>query len=127
MEWPPIDKEKIFDITSFIELLVSLRMIIEKAAEGFAAMGAEPRLEVLKILVRAGDDGLAVGDIQARTNIAPSTLAHHLKSLSAAGLIEQQRIGRTVLNRANYSHLQALATFIVDECCADAIEEQKIA
>ena len=94
-------------------------MDIVAAAQGFAAMGSEARLEVLQTLVRAGDKGLPVGDIQQRTGIPGSTLAHHLKFLSSADLIVQDRQGRTIINQANYQHLQALAAFILEECCSD--------
>jgi len=93
---------------------------IERAAKGFAAVGSEPRLDVLLTLVRAGYDGLTVGEIQERTDIPPSTLAHHLKFLSAGGLIDQRREGRAVINRASYDHIEALASFLLSECCADA-------
>lgn len=89
------------------------------AAQGFSAMGSEARLEVLQTLVRAGDKGLLVGDIQQRTGIPGSTLAHHLKFLTSADLIVQNKQGRTIINQANYRHLQALAAFILEECCAD--------
>ncbi len=91
----------------------------ELAADGFAAMGSEARLKVLKTLVRAGEPGLTVGEIQARTEIAPSTLAHHLKFLAAGGLVEQQRMGRTTLTRARFDTLRELAELILSECCAD--------
>ena len=94
-------------------------MKIEIAAQGFAAMGSESRMEVLQTLVRAGDKGLPVGEIQKRTGIAASTLAHHIKFLSAAGLIEQERQGRTIINQANYEHLRNLAAYILEECCID--------
>ena len=94
-------------------------MELVTAAQGFSAMGSESRLEVLQTLVRAGDKGLLVGDIQQRTGIPGSTLAHHLKFLTSADLIVQNRAGRTIINRANYQHLQALAGFILEECCAD--------
>lgn len=94
-------------------------MELVTAAQGFSAMGSESRLEVLQALVRAGDNGLLVGDIQQRTGIPGSTLAHHLKFLTSADLIVQNRQGRTIINQANYQHLQALAAFILEECCAD--------
>lgn len=90
-----------------------------EATEGFAAMGSESRLAVLQCLVKAGGDGLAVGEIGERTGIAASTLAHHIKFLAAANLIVQERHGRSILCRANYSHLEALAGFILDACCVD--------
>ncbi|MTH99569.1 helix-turn-helix transcriptional regulator [Roseibium sp. RKSG952] len=95
-------------------------MIIEQAAQGFAALGSEARLQVLLTLVKAGPDGLAVGDIQARTGLAASTLAHHLKFLTSAGLIAQEKSGRTVNSRAEFDHLEALAGYILKECCAEA-------
>ncbi|MEX0367837.1 MAG: ArsR/SmtB family transcription factor [Ruegeria sp.] len=91
----------------------------ETAAAGFAAMGSEARLQVLKTLVRAGEPGLSVGQIQERTGIAPSTLAHHLKFLAAGGLVEQEKAGRSTINRAQFDELEKLAQFILSECCAD--------
>ena len=82
-------------------------------------MGSESRLDVLRALVRAGARGLSVGEIQDRTGIAPSTLAHHLKFLAAAHVIEQEKQGRSVINRAAFAHLENLAHFILCECCAD--------
>jgi DNA-binding transcriptional ArsR family regulator len=102
-------------------------MQVEIAAQGFAAMGSEARLTVLNCLVRAGHEGLTVSDIQERTGIAPSTLAHHLKFLSGAGVIEQEKHGRSIISRANYDQLEALASFILKECCADRCSDQLIA
>ena len=92
----------------------------EQAAQGFAAVGSEPRLLVLLALVRAGPDGLTVGDLRDRVALPASTLAHHLKFLAAGGLIEQERKGRAVINRAAYQRIEALAGFLLHECCADA-------
>ncbi len=100
---------------------------IGAAAQGFSAVGSEARLQVLQVLVRAGDAGLSVGDIQARTGTPASTLAHHLRFLAQAGLIEQEKVGRTVVNRAAYDHLRALAGYILKECCADASESEAAA
>jgi ArsR family transcriptional regulator, arsenate/arsenite/antimonite-responsive transcriptional repressor len=92
----------------------------EEAAAGFAALGAEPRLAVLHVLVRAGREGLAIGEIQSRLGIPASTLAHHLRFLAGADLIEQTRDGRTVLTRARFDRVEALAGWLTRECCADA-------
>ncbi|OUS36309.1 transcriptional regulator [Rhodobacterales bacterium 56_14_T64] len=97
----------------------------EEAAQGFAAMGSEARLQVLRCLIRAGSEGLLVGEIQQRSGIAPSTLAHHLKFLTGAGVVEQERNGRSTINRANFDQLEQLAGFILSECCADAQSEAK--
>ena len=93
---------------------------LEEAAQAFAACGSEPRLTVLRLLVRAGGEGLSVGHIQDRSGLPASTLAHHLRFLAAGGLVEQERRGRTVISRAAYPRLEALAAFLLEECCADA-------
>lgn len=90
-----------------------------EAAQGFSAMGSESRLEVLQALVRAGNAGLRVGDIQERTGIAASTLAHHLKFLAAANLIVQRKQGRVIMNTANFEYLTSLAGFILENCCTE--------
>ena len=100
-------------------------MDIEQAAQGFAAIGSEPRLEVLLLLVKAGPEGLTVGDIQARTAMAASTLAHHLRFLASAGLIEQERRGRSVFNRARFDHLERLGGYLLEECCADSAANEE--
>lgn len=94
----------------------------ETAAQSFAAMGSDARLQVLRALVRAGTEGLTVGHIQTRTGIPASTLAHHLKFLTSAGVVEQTRIGRSTVNTAKFEHLEHLAHFILCECFADAEE-----
>ena len=94
-----------------------------EAASAFSALASEARLEVLRTLVRAGPTGLTVGEIQERTNMAPSTLAHHLKFLVAGEVVEQIREGRSTLNRASFERLEAIAGFILSECCADEIQE----
>ena len=94
-------------------------MDIVKATQGFSAMGSEPRMEVLQTLVKAGEDGLLVGGIQQRTGMPASTLAHHLKFLASAGLVQADKKGRTITNRTNFDHLKELAAFILEECCAD--------
>ena len=103
--------------------MMSLKL--KEAARGFGAAGSEPRLEVLMALVRAGDDGLAVGQIQELLQVPASTLAHHLRSLAAAGLIEQEKLGRAVINRARFEHIEELAGFLLGECCMDAETAKK--
>lgn len=101
------------------EIMNTGKMNFEIASQGFAAAGSESRLQVLRILVRAGTAGLSVGEIQQRCDIPASTLAHHLKFLAAGGLIIQEKQGRSMMNRANYQHIEALANFLTEECCID--------
>lgn len=91
------------------------------AAASFAALGSEQRLSVLRSLVRAGPEGLAIGDLGDRTGVTGSTLTHHLKILTAAGLVKQERQGRsTICAAVAYTEVEALANFLLTECCADA-------
>ncbi|MEL6289906.1 MAG: helix-turn-helix domain-containing protein [Pseudomonadota bacterium] len=98
-------------------------MSLTEAAAGFAAIGSEARMLVLRSLVRAGETGRTVGEVQSATGIPASTLAHHLRFLTAAGLVIQERRGRSTINRAAYAHLNALAIFILDECCSEVAGE----
>lgn len=93
---------------------------IEEAAQGFAAIGSEPRLQALRLLVRAGPVGLTVGEVQQALGLAASTCSHHLRFLAAAGLVEQTRKGRSIACCASFERIEALAGFLVTECCLDA-------
>ena len=95
-------------------------LAIEEASQGFAAVGSEPRLEVLLTLVRAGPEGLTVGEIQEHLGLPASTLAHHLRFLAAGRLIEQERAGRVVTNHAAFERIEELADFLLLECCLEA-------
>ena len=76
---------------------------------------------VFRLLVRAGEAGLAVGQLQRRLKLAGSTLSHHLRALIAVDLVSQERQGTTLTCRANYRVMRGLVSFLVDECCADAV------
>lgn len=91
------------------------------AADSFAALGSEQRLSVLRSLVRAGPEGLSIGALGERTGVTGSTLTHHLKLLTATGLVKQERQGRsTICAAVAYAEIEALAHFLLTECCADA-------
>lgn len=91
------------------------------AAASFAALGSEQRLSVLRTLVRAGPEGLSIGALGDRTGVTGSTLTHHLKLLAATGLVKQERLGRrTICAAVAYEEIEALAHFLITECCADA-------
>lgn len=95
------------------------------AAQGFAAVGSEPRLQVLLTLVRAGQTGLTIGEIQDRLGMPASTLAHHLRFLHAAGLIRQEKRGRAVHNFPEFRIIEQLGRFLTQECCADLPGEEE--
>ncbi len=94
-------------------------MKLEKAATQLEALGNPTRLQLYRILVRAGDKGLPVGRIQEKLDIAASTLSHHLKRLVDTGLVTQERQATTLICRAHYPGMQALIGYLADECCAD--------
>lgn len=97
---------------------------LEVAASKFAALGSEQRLGVLLTLVRAGPEGLTIGALGERAGVTGSTLTHHLKILSQAGLITQQRRGRSIICAgAAYNEVRGLSEFLLTECCADCAEE----
>tara|TARA_R110001606_G_scaffold140897_1_gene279990 strand:+ start:213 stop:527 length:315 start_codon:yes stop_codon:yes gene_type:complete len=87
------------------------------AARSLSALGHEARLRVFRLLVRAGSDGMNVGEIGKHVALPASTLAHHLSTLVQAGLVVQERQGREIINRADYTATTALVSFLTDECC----------
>lgn len=93
---------------------------LEQAASTFAALGSEQRLTVLRALVRAGPDGLSIGALGERTGVSGSTLTHHVKILTQAGLVHQTKKGRSVICAAvAYDEIRLLSEFLLSECCAD--------
>jgi len=92
-------------------------MNLEQAAHCMAELGHETRLAVYRHLVVAGEGGMPVGEIQKKLKIPASTLSHHLSHLMRVGLVEQKREGRTLRCIAQFSKLQGIVDFLVDECC----------
>lgn len=90
----------------------------QNAAKTLAALGHEARLRIFRLLVRAGDEGLSVGDIGMLLAVPPSTLAHHLSALVSAELVVQERQGRIIRNRIQYDRMNALLSYLSDDCCA---------
>ena len=96
---------------------------LAEAASTFAALGSEQRLAVLLCLVRAGPEGLSIGDLGARTGVTGSTLTHHMKILATAGLVRQVRDGRRIICiAAAYERMEFLSEFLMKECCADSTQ-----
>ena len=89
----------------------------EQLAKTLAELGNITRLRIFKFLVKAGHDGLPVGDIQEHLQIPGSTLSHHLTRLASANLIRQEREGRTLNCIANYEILDTVLTEMKSQCC----------
>jgi ArsR family transcriptional regulator, arsenate/arsenite/antimonite-responsive transcriptional repressor len=108
-----------FDISGIIEVMASQNKPEQASryADMFAAMGAEPRLRIMQILLTAHPDGLVVGEIQSELGIPPSTLSHHLDKLRNEELVRVNRKGSFLWYTANTDSLQELITFLYAECC----------
>jgi DNA-binding transcriptional ArsR family regulator len=90
---------------------------VAKYADMFSAMGTEPRLRIMQLLLTAHPEGLVVSDIQGELEIPNSTLSHHLDKLRTEGLVEVQREGTFLRYTANTEALQELLQFLYAECC----------
>jgi ArsR family transcriptional regulator, arsenate/arsenite/antimonite-responsive transcriptional repressor len=97
-------------------------------ADMLAAMGTEPRLRIMRLLLSAHPQGMVVGEIQEELGISPSTLSHHLEKLKNEELVAVQREGTFLWYSANVKGLEDLLGFLYAECCTRnrAIEPQKI-
>jgi ArsR family transcriptional regulator, arsenate/arsenite/antimonite-responsive transcriptional repressor len=83
----------------------------------FSALGTEPRLQIMRLLLSAHPEGLVVGEIQSELDIPNSTLSHHVEKLKTEGLIKVQREGTFLRCLANTDALQELLQFLYAECC----------
>jgi len=92
----------------------------KNAAAELAALGNEKRLKIFRLLVRAGHDGLNVGEIQGILRIPASTLAHHLASLSRADLLQQSQHGREVRCCVDFETMNGLVEYLTEQCCTGA-------
>jgi ArsR family transcriptional regulator, arsenate/arsenite/antimonite-responsive transcriptional repressor len=101
---------------------------IAKYADMLSAMGTEPRLRIMQLLLSAHPDGLVVGDIQSELDIPNSTLSHHLEKLKNEGLVNVRRESTFLRYTANTEALQELLQFLYAECCTrnKAVKPQDI-
>ena len=101
---------------------------IARYADMFAAMGTEPRLRILRLLLAAHPDGMVVSDIQAELGIPNSTLSHHLDKLRNEELVSVRREGTYLWYTAHTESLQELLAFLYAECCtrSKAVEPSTI-
>ena len=90
---------------------------VAEYAEMFSAMGTEPRLRIMQLLLKAHPGGLVVGTIQDELEIPNSTLSHHLDKLKNEDLVQVQREGTFLRYTANTAALQELMQFLYAECC----------
>ncbi len=99
---------------------------VVKYADMMSAMGTEPRLRIMRLLLSAYPQGLVVGEIGQDLRIPGSTLSHHLEKLKNEDLVKVQREGTFLRYSANSDALRELLAFLYSECCAKVVEPESI-
>ena len=93
------------------------------AVTALAALAQDNRLDVFRLLVKAGPDGLAAGAIADTLGLAPNTLTFHFDRLRAAALVTVRRDGRSMIYAARYDTMNALLGYLTDNCCGGRPEQ----
>jgi DNA-binding transcriptional ArsR family regulator len=104
-----LDTPNQFDHSGFMESIM--------AVEALGALAQDSRLQVYRLLVQAGPEGLPASEIAERIGIPPNTLSFHLKTLSHADLVTSRQEGRFIYYSANYGQMNALLGFLTENCC----------
>ena len=90
---------------------------VTRTAERFSALGAEPRLQILRLLLAAHPDGIVAGEVQEELRIPASTLSHHLEKLKHVGLVAVRRESTYLWYSADTDALREVLNFLYEECC----------
>jgi len=92
-------------------------MEINEIVKALAALAQASRLEIFRALVVAGTEGLTPSALSEALGVAPNTLSFHLKELTHAGLVAQERAGRNLIYRAQFDRMNALIGYLTENCC----------
>jgi len=92
-------------------------VLVARSALRFSALGAEPRLQILRLLLAAHPEGMVVGEVQEEMGIPASTLSHHLEKLKQVGLVRVRREGTYLWYAADTDALREVMNFLYEECC----------
>ena len=92
-------------------------MDTKQALRGFAALSQETRLDVFRLLVTAGSDGLPAGEIGERLGVRQNTMSSHLSILASSGLVRSERFSRTVRYSVDFDAVRGLLGFLLEDCC----------
>jgi len=90
------------------------------AVSALSALAQPTRLAAFRLLVEAGPDGMAAGEIGEKLDLAPATLSFHLAGLTRAGLAQSRQEGRFVIYSANFENMNSLVAFLTENCCGGA-------
>lgn len=88
-----------------------------QAVAALAALAQDSRLDVFRLLVQAGPDGLSAGQVATALGLAPNTLTFHFDRLRHAGLVTVRRAGRSMIYAARYPSMRALIAYLSENCC----------
>ena len=94
-------------------------IVVKEFVSQLSALGQSGRLEIFRLLVRAGPDGTCVDEIKHRVKMPGSTLSHHLDALTRSGLLTARRAGRFIYYAVNWRKAAKLIQFMTEDCCAD--------
>src|ERR1700722_7451566 len=92
------------------------------AVSALSALAHPGRLEVFRLLVRAGHQGMAAGEIARATGSLANTLSTNLNVLAGAGLVSSRRDGRSIIYAAGYDRMRELLAFLMEDCCGGNVE-----
>jgi DNA-binding transcriptional ArsR family regulator len=90
------------------------------AVAALAALAQDNRLDVFRLLVQAGPDGLPAGEVATALELAPNTLSFHFDRLRSAGLVTVRRAGRSMIYAARFETMNALLGYLTENCCQGA-------
>jgi ArsR family transcriptional regulator, arsenate/arsenite/antimonite-responsive transcriptional repressor len=92
-------------------------LLVTRSADRFSALGAEPRLQILRLLLAAHPAGMVAGEVQEELGVPASTLSHHLEKLKQVGLVQVRREGTFLRYSADTDALREVMNFLYEECC----------
>src|SRR5229473_4453582 len=92
------------------------------AVTALAALAQDNRLDVFRLLVRSGPEGLPAGQVATALDLAPNTLTFHFDRLRSAGLVTVRREGRSMIYAARFETMNALLAYLTENCCKGAAE-----
>jgi len=98
-----------------------MNLKLNQAADILAQLGNKTRLRIIRHLVKAGEEGVPVGEIQSALGVPASTLSHHLRYLCHVQLISQRRDGTVLYCVMNYPMMEAIVGFLTDQCCVNSV------